>query len=120
MVWVHLKLWQRIKGLPTLVKGLLSSNEHFKDWQPLQPFEMHPYFLIFFTIAGKIQAFITSMFIFNSFFKRHFMQFVLCHQLFMNAIKYTIYKMTTLWCAVTFCKVNIFVNGNFCGNGFKI
>jgi hypothetical protein len=32
--WAHLKLLQRFKGLPTLVKVLLNSNEPFKGWQP--------------------------------------------------------------------------------------
>ena len=39
---VHSKLSQRIKGLPTLVKGLLISNEHFKGWQPLRQLYIQP------------------------------------------------------------------------------
>jgi polygalacturonase len=40
--WVHFKLSQRIKELPTFVKGFLISYKLYKGWQPLRQFEMRP------------------------------------------------------------------------------
>jgi hypothetical protein len=50
---VHYKLSQGIKGLPTLVKGLLSCIEHFKGWQPLRQFEIQPLTSIMISLFKK-------------------------------------------------------------------
>ena len=53
-------------------------------------------------------------------FKINFMNFVLCKQVFVNTVKNAVHKLATLLRAVFFCNINVFVNGDFRGDCFKI
>ena len=48
------------------------------------------------------------------------MYFILCQQVFMYTIQYTIDEMAALRGAVFFGNINVFVDGNLWRNGFKL
>ena len=52
-------------------------------------------------------------------FKRHFMHFVVLHQLLVNIIKYTIDELAALLRTVFLSEVDVFVDSNFWWYSFK-